>query len=51
MIQAFADEQSRVFAAAHPAVALLPINMTEAVSQMAKNARRHGRLIVKAHIA
>lgn len=37
--QAFADELFRVFAAAHPAVDLAPINMTEAVAQMVSRAR------------
>lgn len=32
--QAFADELFRVFAAAHPEVTLMPINMSEAVAQM-----------------
>ena len=32
--QAFADELFRVFAAAHPSVTLLPINMSSAVAQM-----------------
>jgi uncharacterized protein (DUF1330 family) len=33
--QAFADELFRVFANAHPAIALVPINMTDAVEQYA----------------
>lgn len=37
--QAFADELFRVFAAAHPAVDLAPVNMTEAVAQMVSRAR------------
>lgn len=42
--QAFADELFRVFASAHPAVTLAPINMTEAVAQMVSRARaRAGR--------
>ncbi len=37
--QAFADELFRVFANAHPAIALVPINMTDAVAQMVTRAR------------
>jgi hypothetical protein len=37
--QAFADELFRVFVAAHPAVALTPINMTQAVEQMVRRVR------------
>lgn len=37
--QAFADELFRVFAKAHPAVVLAPINMTEAVKQMVSRAQ------------
>lgn len=40
--QAFADELFRVFTAAHPAVLLTSINMTEAVAQMVGRARAHG---------
>lgn len=36
--QAFADELLRVFANAHPAVELTPINMTEPVAQMVRRA-------------
>jgi DNA-binding transcriptional ArsR family regulator len=37
--QAFADELFRVFAAAHPGVALTPVNMTRAVRQMVSRAQ------------
>ena len=40
--QAFADEIFRVFARAHPGVALAPINVTAAVSQMVSRARAGG---------
>jgi len=40
--QGFADELFRVFATAHPAVELAPINMTEAVRQMVSRARSAG---------
>ncbi|NTU50232.1 MAG: STAS-like domain-containing protein, partial [Desulfobulbaceae bacterium] len=36
--QAFADEIFRVFALAHPAVTLIPVNVTEEVNQMIKRA-------------
>ena len=35
---AFADELLRVFAAAHPAVRLVPINMSQAVARMVRRA-------------
>ena len=41
--QGFADELFRVFAAAHPAVELAPINMSEAVQQMVSRARSAGK--------
>lgn len=40
--QGFSDELFRVFATAHPAVELSPINMTEAVRQMVSRARSAG---------
>jgi hypothetical protein len=42
--QGFADELFRVFAMAHPAVELAPINMTEAVRQMVSRALAAGKL-------
>lgn len=36
--QAFADKLFRVFATVHPGVALAPINMSTAVSQMVRRA-------------
>lgn len=40
--QAFADELFRVFAMAHPAVVLAPINMTSAVASMVSRAKAGG---------
>ena len=37
--QAFADEVFRVFAQAHPAVLLAPINMTPEVTRMVRRVR------------
>jgi anti-sigma regulatory factor (Ser/Thr protein kinase) len=40
--QAFADEIFRVFAAAHPNVALVPVEANEAVMRMVNRAKTHG---------